>query len=314
MSNLTTTTESSNLQAYMHKKALENFRAKLYFYDMWEKAVWEDGNYTIKWLKFNKLALAHTSAELAEWSTPSEQNFGATTVSATPKQFWEYVILTDMLLDTDPVSYVDGAVDEIGDNMARIIDDYVQDTIDAGTNVLFAGSATQRSDLTASSHKFSASYLNLARTKLEAAWVPKIDGQYVAIMHPLVYHDLLTETGTNTFIDIAKYSAPDRIFRWEVGSLFGVRIIVSWNVKYYPNTGSGGTVDVYPTYVIWKGAYWVPMLQSITTYITPRQATDSDPLAQRIKVWAKVAFACKVLQSDALWRIETATSLWANAS
>jgi len=44
-------------------------------------------------------------------------------------------------------------------------------------------------------------------------------------------------------------------------------------------------------------------------FITPRSATDSNPLAQRVKVGAKVAFASVILYQKGIVRIESASSL-----
>jgi hypothetical protein len=44
------------------------------------------------------------------------------------------------------------------------------------------------------------------------------------------------------------------------------------------------------------------------SFITPRTASDSDPLAQRVKVGAKIAFVAKRLQENAMVRIESGTS------
>jgi N4-gp56 family major capsid protein len=82
-----------------------------------------------------------------------------------------------------------------------------------------------------------------------------------------------------------------------------VRIVTSSNVGTFTST-----VTVYPTLVLGRGAYGVPSLNSLQTFITPRTASDSDPLAQRVKVGAKVAFVAKILQEQAMCRIESATS------
>ena len=86
--------------------------------------------------------------------------------------------------------------------------------------------------------------------------------------------------------------------------MYGVRVIKSAFIQTFAST-----VTVYPTYVVGEGAYGVPMLQKLQAYITPRSASDSDPLAQRVKVGAKVAFESIILQQDALVRIESASSL-----
>jgi hypothetical protein len=97
--------------------------------------------------------------------------------------------------------------------------------------------------------------------------------------------------------------------KWEIWKLWGIRIVNCPFVKRMLNTGS---ITVYPTYVLGKWAYWVSMLQNMQIFYTPRTPSDSDPLAQRAKVWAKVPFWTKVLQSDALLVIESASSLSAS--
>jgi len=58
-----------------------------------------------------------------------------------------------------------------------------------------------------------------------------------------------------------------------------------------------------------QDAYGVATLQTLQAYNTPRSSSDSDPLAQRVKVGAKVAFDSIILQQNALVRLETASSL-----
>jgi len=93
------------------------------------------------------------------------------------------------------------------------------------------------------------------------------------------------------------------MIKGEIGAINGVRIVVSSNVQTFAST-----VTVYPTLVCGRGAYGVPSLNSLRTFITPRTASDSDPLAQRVKVGAKVAFVTKRLQENAMVRIESGTS------
>ena len=94
-----------------------------------------------------------------------------------------------------------------------------------------------------------------------------------------------------------------RYFGLAPGTEKGIPKVVSPNVKTFTST-----VTVYPTLVMWRWAYWVPTLNSLQSFITPRSASDSDPLAQRVKVWAKVAFVSKRLQEKAMVRLESWTS------
>lgn len=51
------------------------------------------------------------------------------------------------------------------------------------------------------------------------------------------------------------------------------------------------------------------MLMAPQTYVTSNTPTDSDPLAQRIKIGAKVAFGTLILQPDALIIVESASNV-----
>lgn len=126
---------------------------------------------------------------------------------------------------------------------------------------------------------------------------------YVAIAHPNVIYDLRAETGVGSWLDSNKYVTPEKIFKWEVGALNGVRFVESSNVKTFAST-----VTVYPTLFLGRGAYGISECQTLQTYITPRTASDSDPLAQRQKIGSKIAFSAKRLQEDAMVRVESATS------
>jgi len=297
------------LQTWLDRKVLENFEPNLYFHKMGKKPTLPSGYNTLAFTKASQLTVSDTSAELTEWTTPTEEAFTYTTINVTPKQYWLYVTISDILRDASAVNVIGDAATEVGSNMARIIDSAIQWVIDDWTNVTYAATtswgtrAANRAAISAS-HKMFGIDLATISTKLEARDAPKFWPGYVAIMHPNVYHSLKIDTATWGFIDTRKYAQPDAIFKWEVWMLWGVRIIVSSNVKTMAST-----VTVYPTYIIWAWAYWVATLQSLKSYVAGWTATDSDPLAQRVKVGAKVSFNSIILQEDAMERFESASGL-----
>lgn len=293
------------LQTFLKKKVLENFEPNLYFYQMWEKPMWEDWFNTIAWTRYDQMTTSADDATLLEWITPDEQAFTASTVTVTPLQYWLYVVLSDMLLDVAPVNLIAWASKTIWENMARIIDEAIQANLLANnTNTIYASwDHSSRSTLD-STDVMEAQYLNNANTYLTTKWAPTFNGYYVMIMHPNVYHDLRKETWTGSWLDSRKYATPENIFKGEIWALNGIRVISCAFVKRVAST-----VTVYPNYVLWQSAYWVATLSNLKTYITPRSATDSDPLAQRVKVGAKVSFNTKILQQDALLIVESASSV-----
>jgi N4-gp56 family major capsid protein len=77
-----------------------------------------------------------------------------------------------------------------------------------------------------------------------------------------------------------------------------------------PSSPASG-VSVYPGFVCGKGAYGTVMLNgmALQTFITPEGSSDSDPLAQRRKVGAKVMRKTWVLDPSWIERFETSSAL-----
>ena len=305
-----TTTANVNLswqllQTWLDRTVLENFEPNLRFYDMWEKPARPAGYNTLAWTRCNKLTVTPTNATLTEWVTPDDVAINFTTISLTANQYGMYAIISDILEDVSPVPMVANAAKVIWANMARIIDEVIQGVLALGTNVIFAGSATTRATISASD-LLTTTDLAKANAFLSTKAAPVFGDGYIAVMHPNVLFDLQTGTATGAFLDLSKYTESGRamIVNGEVGKIFNVRVVTSSYIQTFSST-----VTVYPTYVMWKGAYWVADLQGLRSYMVGDGASKSDPLAQRRYVWAKVAFNAIILQQDALVRIESASSL-----
>ena len=293
------------LQTWLDRTVLENFEPNLRFYDMWEKPARPAGYNTLAWTRCNKLTVTPTNATLTEWVTPDDVAINFTTISLTANQYGMYAIISDILEDVSPVPMVANAAKVIWANMARIIDEVIQGVLALGTNVIYAGAATTRATI-AATDLLTTTDLAKANAFLSTKAAPVFGDGYIAVMHPNVLFDLQTGTATGAFLDLSKYTESGRalIVNGEVGKIFNVRVVTSSYIQTFSST-----VTVYPTYVMWKGAYWVADLQGLRSYMVGDGASKSDPLAQRRYVWAKVAFNAIILQQDALVRIESASSL-----
>lgn len=295
------------LQTYLQRKMLENFEPELRFFDMGTKPSWAKGYNTLARPRLRRLIVTPASALLTEWVTPVETELKIDTISLTPKQFGIYATISDMLQDVAATPILANAATEVGANMARIIDADIQDTLEStGTNVIYANNNTWPRSNLGSGDTLKAADLAKAFAFLSTKGARQIGKGFVGVIHPNVAFDLMQQTGTGTFIDLNKYtdSNANKPLTGEVGMLFGVRIVTSSWIQTFAST-----VTVYPTYVMGAGAYGVANLQNLQMYVTGGSATDSDPLAQRRKVGAKVAFNSIILQQDALVRIESASSL-----
>ena len=292
---------SNYLQTKLFKTLLENFEPNLYFYNMGEKPMVDNGIGTVSWAKASKLTVTAGTATLTEGVTPLSTAFTYTVISTTPTQYGIYVEISDRLLKAAPTKILNDAGKEVGANMARIIDQVIQTEIMAGTNVQYAGTGNNaRADL-ASTDYLTGSNLRNAHTKLASLNAPTIGGYYMGVAHPFVIGDLQGETN-GAWIEFSKYTTPDKLFKGEIGALYGVRLMSCSNVQTFAST-----TTVYPTLVMGEGAYGVTEWSSLETIYKPL-GSGADPLNQVASVGAKVDFSAKRLQEDSMVRLESAAT------
>lgn len=303
---------SGSLAIYVEKVAIAQFVKSTYFYDMGEQRTLPNGMHTYT---FNKVdATSAIAGTLSEGVTPLETNFSMSQVAVTPLQYGHRVVISDVALRDSPVDTFRVAAVELGRVLAEKVDAVVQDSIDTlainKTDVIYAGANSARNTI-ASGDNITANDIAETFARLKGNAAPMIGGHYVAVMHPFVAHDLRVQALANgfTFLSINQYTSKEALFNGEIGMICGVRIIESANIQKYAGAGLGGTVDVYPTYVMGEKAYGLVKTEGIQTFVVAPTASDSDPLAQRGHVSCKIRFGAAILKSEALLRIESSSSL-----
>lgn len=291
----------NTLQTYLYEQVLENLEPELTFWKMGKKPIAPSGYNTVEWGKFTKISedSITTGSTSDDGVSPAPIALNADVISATPVQYRVVISISDLAQKLNRINFIDNALVEIGNAMARKIDKVIQATIMAGTYVIYGGSKTARTAL-AATDVLTASLIGKAATLLESRYAKKIGGYYLGFAHPFALYDLKTENGVGNWLEVSKYARPEQIFSGEIGALNGVRMIVNSFIQKFSST-----VDVYPTLIMGAGAYGVSDFDSLQTYISPAKPSDSDPLAQRTKVGSKVAFATTILEQSALIRIET---------
>lgn len=268
-----------------------------------------EGYHQLRWIRFDAIAESSitTGTTSNDGVTPSDTAISLTPVTVTPTQYRIVVSLSDMLLATNPLGLLEETVQEVGRVMAKKIDTEIQAVLDDGTNVIYGGADanTARDDISAA-EVLRLSDINRAAARMQADNVPPVDGTYyVAVVHPNAAYDLRASTAAGSWLDVTKYTGDDRIMSGEIGRVFGVRVVMSSHLTTFTNAGS---VTVYPTYVVGRGAYGVGFVQQPQVHITPNVSSDSDPAMQRRKIGAKCAFGTVILNQDALVRIESAAT------
>ena len=140
---------------------------------------------------------------------------------------------------------------------------------------------------------------------LKKMHVPKIDGSYVAIIHPSCSADIMMSEG---WIDITKYKNPEQIYEGEIGKIAGIRFVESSNAKVWKGTedGCADGLAVYSTVVIGGGAYGTTKVTGggLQTIIKQLGAGE-DPLNQRATVGWKAIKVSERLVEQYMVRIES---------
>jgi N4-gp56 family major capsid protein len=196
-----------------------------------------NGGKNIEFRKFSKLPKALTP--ITEGVTPAGNKLNVSAITAQVNQYGDYIEQTDMLELTAVDRTIVEATKELAQQAGLTLDTIVRNELVGGTNVMFApkisgGTETEvtlRADITADC-RLRVKDVFKAAAALKAVNAPKIDGSYVAIIHPYVAYDLMQDAGEQ-WLGIQKYANPDNILRGEIGQLGGVRFVESTEAKIF---------------------------------------------------------------------------------
>lgn len=164
---------------------------------------------------------------------------------------------------------------------------------------------TDRSGLDASC-TLTVDVVKKVAAMLKAANAPKIAGDYVAIVHPYVAYDLMSDP---RWEDMHKYCKPENMYAGEIGRIAGVRFVETSEAAVY--TGSENdcpdNLAVFGCLFLADGAYGVTEvtgggLQTIVKQLG--SAGTADPLDQRSTVGWKAMQTAQILMEPYLVRVE----------
>lgn len=274
----------------------------------------------IKFRRYNSLA-PNTTA-LTEGETPAGTSLSITDVSATVQQYGDYVTISDYLQLTtlDPILLETAAV--LGEQAGLSLDNITRDVINAGTSVAYAGTGNTARDEVAAGDVVAYTDLNTAILTLKNANVKKIMGMvkpdagyetrpinacYVGITHPEIAAKIKTFTA-NGFVPVEKYANQADVMPGEFGAYNEIRFIETSNAKIFEGGGTN-SIDVYSILIMGANAYGVTRIsgESLRNIVKPLgSAGTSDPLNQRATSGWKATKVAKILDEDALYRIECA--------
>ena len=227
-------TMSPQMKEWYNTEALENARNNHMFAQFAENIpLPENHGLTVEKRKANTFP---DVPRLQEGVIPDGQKFGYSALSFSVYEYGAYTPLGRRLQRhaIDPVAQ--DAAEEMGAAGGNTQDKIARNVCLSGSNVMYCdkigggGTATPvstRGGLDATAI-LSPTMVNRAVTWLKKHKAPKINGKYIAIIHPSVTYDIRQSAD---WIDAHKYASPDEIYNGEIGELHGVRFVESDNAK-----------------------------------------------------------------------------------
>ncbi len=251
-----------------------------------------------KKVEFRKYAsLPKATNPLTEGVTPDGKKLTVTTVEAEVSQYGDYVALSDILDLTAIDRNALEATKAIGRQAGLTLDTITRNVLQSGTNVFYCPKAdgTVVDDRTELDDTCRLTVKDVKRVAalLKAVNAPKINGDYVAIIHPHVAYDLMND---DKWEEMHKYCAPEELYEGEIGRIAGVRFVETSEAAIYTGTENHCPegLAVYGCLFIADGAYGVTEIEGggLRTIIKQLgSAGTADPLDQRSTVGYTLAVA-----------------------
>ena len=273
----------------------------------------KNGGKIIEFRKYDSLPKALTP--LTEGVTPNGQKLSMSVITSNVQQYGGYIELSDILLLTAIDNNLVQATKLLGSQAGRTLDTITREVLNGGSNVQYAeGQVTARNALVGGqatgNHYLTVDAVRRAVRFLKVMNAPKINGNYVGIIHPDVSYDLMSDP---KWVNVKTYSDPDGIYEGEIGKIEGVRFVETSEAKVFEGAGASG-VDVYSTLILGADAYGVTEITGGGLEHIVKQlgsAGTADPLNQRATAGWKATKTAERLVEQYMVRIETASTFGA---
>lgn len=174
---------------------------------------------------------------LTEGVIPDGKKFGYSAIQAPVHEYGAYTPIGRRLERhaIDPVAQ--DAAEEMGAAGGNTQDKIARNVALTGSNVMYCSKYSGATEIAVSTRAqldktaiLTPTMVNRAVTWLKKHKAPKINGKYIAIIHPSVTYDIRESKG---WLDAHEYAHPEEIYNGEIGELHGVRFIESDNAKVY---------------------------------------------------------------------------------
>ena len=245
--------------------------------------------------------LAQATSTLTESLDVSSIALGNPNQVTVTLQEYGSAVTTTKKLNLTSFNDVDAALaDIIAYNAADSIDSVVASVLTAGSNAIYAGTATNTAGIKAD-QLITVSDIRQAVTELRTGKaLPRIGELYAGYLHPRQTADLRAETGTGGFQDLTKFVDRTPFVAGAVGVIEGAFIVETPRVPYATN----GTTNVYKAVIAGREALAEAQGQDISTIIGPQ----IDALRRYHTIGWYYFGGWSLLRQAAIYRVESAAT------
>ena len=227
---------SPEMKTYYDKNLLQEASPNLVHDQFGQKRPIPEGSgKTIEFRKFS--ALPKALKPITEGGTPPGNKLNVSSITATVDPYGDFSEQSDVLELTALDNTIIEATKLLGSQAGRTMDTVVRNEIVGGSNVLYGAKDGTRASYR---HVLTKDYIITvddifdAAAELKSENTPKIDGSYVAIIHPHVSRVLMIGIKDNgSWMDVNKYANAVNIFEGEIGKLGGVRFVETTEAKIF---------------------------------------------------------------------------------
>jgi N4-gp56 family major capsid protein len=250
---------------------------------------------SIVFTRYTPMALATTA--LSEGANPATTTLiTASNVSCTLAEYGATITVSKFLNLTSIDARDKEKIELVGQNMGETLNRLVRNEIDDFT-ATYAPAHSRKASTIKSSETLDAADVASVLKTLEVAKARKYpDGYFLAKVDPYGKYNIIRDS---TWVNSKTYSDVKKLYKAEIGELYGVRFIENVDALSGVGTGSSSTVTTYSTFIHGQDAFGVfdlagdqPKLY-ITGGIDSNNATGR---SQKIS-WAG-SYVVKILNSD----------------
>lgn len=250
-----------------------------------------------------ELALATTplteTADVDAVAPPADRQF-----TVTMNEYGNVMVETRLLQEVEWSQAVGREIGmELGLNATRSIDSVYRAVLDGSTNVIYSIAAgVQAADPGASRTVIKSKDVHVAKTLLRRRnAVPRFGDISACVIHPDVLHDLMAESGTNTWRQPHEQVDTSNLYTRTAGDYMGVRFVENSKCTVLDDANA----DLYTTYFIDKEALFEAVGQDIQVVV----ADPIDALKRFYRVGWYALLGVSRFRENAIQRLRSSSSI-----